>query len=287
MNLLNTWQFNVAAYLVAIIFFFQFYSLAVKAVKKDGAATILLQLIGGFSALLFVPFFEVRFPSSIAIYITLAVACIFYALNDRMNTTVRKNMEVSAFSILAELSNVFLIIIGLTVFREPFVAGKIIGAAVVLLANFFLIYKKGKFDLNKYTILAILAQLAFSVAISIDIGISKNFNLPIYIMLTLALPALLIFFTEKHSIQEVTGEWKNGNKAYFLITGISWNLAILFMLRAYQLGSITTIVPISASSVLLNVLVASIFLKERHDIKKKIFLAILTVIGISITVWLK
>jgi drug/metabolite transporter (DMT)-like permease len=253
----------------------------------DGAATILLQILGGLSALIFFPFFEVKFPHDPVIYVTLAIACVFYAINDRLNTTARKHIEVSTFSILAELSSVFLIVIGLTVFREPFLVGKIIGAIIVMTANVLLVYKKGRFNLNKYTIFAILAQFAYSTAISIDIGISKNFNLPIYIMLTLAIPALLIFLFEKHSVKEITNEWNNGNKVYFVITGLSWNLAILFMLRAYQLGPITTITPVAASAVLFNVLVAALFLKEREEITKKVILAILTVIGISMTVWFK
>lgn len=282
--LLNTWQFNVGAYLVFVVFFYQFYRLSLKTVTTDGAATILLQTIGGLSALIFAPFFAIKFPQNPAIYITLILACIFYAINDRLNTTVRKNMDVSSFSIIAELSNVFLIIIGLTIFKEPFLLSKIVGAAVVLAANFILIYQKGKLNFNKYTILAILAQFAFSVAISIDIGISKEFNLPFYIMLTLCIPAFLIFIIGKHTFKEVSTEWNNGKKKYFIITGISWNLAILFMLRAYQLGDITTVVPISAASVLLNVLVASIFLHEREHLIKKILLAALVVIGITITV---
>jgi drug/metabolite transporter (DMT)-like permease len=284
-QLLNTWEFNVIAYLIFVVLFYQFYRLSLKTVTKDGAATILLQLIGGFSALLLLPLFEIKFPSNYIIYITLIAACIFYAINDRLNTTVRKNMEVSNFSIISQLSNVFLILIGFLIFREPFALSKVIGAIIVLFANFLLIYKKGKFNLDKYTLMAILAQFAFAVAISIDIGISKMFNLPFYIFVTLVLPAIMIYFTEKQKISEIVNEWKVGKKNYFLITGISWGLAILFMLRAYRFGSVTTVVPIAASSVLLNVIVAYIFLKERDDLLKKIIASALVMIGISITVF--
>lgn len=283
-GVLNTWWFNVTAYLVFIILFFQYYKLAVKNVIRDGSATIILQVIGGVSALIYIPFFGITFPSNPIIYVTLALACVFYAINDRLNTTVRKNLEVSSYSIISELSNVFLIVIGLTVFREPFVLAKILGGAIVLSANFLLIYQKGKLDFNKYTLLAILAQLVFSVAISIDIGISKQFNLPIYIFLTLCIPAFLIFIMEKHNVNEVTAEWNNGSKKYFLITGVSWGLAILFMLRSYQLGSVTAVVPFSAASVLLNVLVASVFFGEKSHVLKKVALAVITVVGVSITV---
>lgn len=280
---INTWQVNVSFYLVFVILFFQFYKLAVTNVKTDGAATILLQTIAGLSALVLAPLFGLKFPTSPSTYLVLAAACIFYATSDRINTTARKHLEVSTFSIISELSSVFLIIIGLLVFREPFVVSKTVGAALVIFANAILLYERGSFKPSKHNLLAIISALVFSIAVSIDIGISKLFNLPLYIFITLLIPALMIFVTGRYKVSQVLYEWSSGNKTYFLITGISWALVIFFMLRAYTLGQVTTIVPITALSVLLNVLVATVFLKERSYTLKKIFAAALVVIGISLT----
>ena len=282
-SLLSTWQFNVICYLVFVILFFQFYKLAVSHVKVDGAATIILQIIAGLSALLFFPLFETNFPTSPTTYLVLLAACIFYAISDRMNTTARKHLEVSAFSIISELSAVFLIIFGLFFLKESFVWTKMLGAALVIVSNVLLIYERGTFKPNKYSLIAILSQLAFSVAASIDIGISRLFNLPLYIFITLVLPALMIFVVGRYKPSQISAEWRNGNKLFFLITGVSWSLVIIFMLRAFRFGQVTTVVPVSALSVLLNVLIATVFLRERSNIVKKVVLALLVVGGVSLT----
>ncbi len=286
MNILNTWQFNLVGYLICIVLFFQFYKLAVRHAIKDGAATILLQAIAGISVLVLSPFLAFKFPTDIKFYLLLIGACIFYALNDRLQTTARKHLEVSVFSIINQLSNVFLIVIGILVFRETLAIHKILGAALILCGNALLFYKKQRFELNRYSILAIVATAAFATAISIDIGISKQFNLPFYIMLTLIIPALFVMLAERIQLREVVAEYLSDAKNYYLATGISWGLVIFFSLRAYQLGEVTTVVPLQATAVLLNVVVAFVLLKERDNLGKKLLATFLVIAGIYATVLL-
>lgn len=107
--MINTWWFNIIAYLILYIIFTQFYKIATKNSKNDGALTILLQLLGGLFVLIFMPFFKVTFPKQINAYLFLGLACIFYAIADRVNTTARRGLEVSVYSILGQLSTVFVI----------------------------------------------------------------------------------------------------------------------------------------------------------------------------------
>lgn len=283
-NLLNTWQFNLFGYIFFTVIFNQFYKLAVQSVKKDGAATVIFQTIAGLSVILLAPFLEIKFPSSLKWYGLLIVACFFYAINDRAQTTIRKNMEVSVYTIINQLSSVFLIVYGLTIFRESFSITKIIGAALILLANIILRYSRGKFQFNKYIWLAVFASLSLATALSIDVEISTNFNLPIYITLTLIIPTLMIKTAEKITLSEIKTEYVNGNKKYFYLTGISWSLLIFFMIRAYQFGSFTLITPLSATSVLINVLIATLLFGEKDNLLKKIIASALVIIGVYFTV---
>ena len=72
----------------------------------------------------------------------LGIACIFYAIADRINTTARRGLEVSIYSILGQLSTVFLILWGIIFFKETIVLKKIIGALLILMGNILVIYKK-------------------------------------------------------------------------------------------------------------------------------------------------
>jgi transporter family protein len=280
---MNSWQFNLIAYLVSNVIFFQCYKIAVKEAKHDGAATILLQFIAGFSILVLAPFFGFTLPQNPLIYGLLLLACIFYAISDRLQTTVRKHLEVSVFSILNQFLTVFLMIYGFTLFQEPFTITKVMGAILILLGNMFLLHKDGKFTLNKYTILSIAASFALATGISIDIGISENFNLPFYIMITLVIPALFIAGIERIKPSNVIKEFDLVNGKHYIAAGCAWSLSILFALRSFQLGEVSTVVPLQATAVLLNVIIASVLLKEHADIRKKVIAALLVISGVYIT----
>lgn len=287
MSISSTWQFNLIAYLISIVLFFQFYKLAVKHTNNDGAATILLQLIAALSALCFSFFTEFSIPTKIHTYLLLIAACFFYAINDRLMTTARKHLQVSLYSVLSQLSNVILIVYGILIFQNPIVLYKILGALFILAGNFLVLYKKGGLKLNKYVLLAILVNIIFATAITIDIGISDQFNLPLYIFFTFAIPAVILLIAERMPLSTVFAEYYNRKRErlFFLLTGFFWFLAIFFSLRSFQYGSVSLIVPLQAVSVLLNVLVATVFLGEKDNLLRKTIAALIVITGIYFTVF--
>lgn len=280
MNILNNWLLYVSLYLVLATVFTQFYKITTKTLTKAGALTVLLELMAGIIVLFLCPFFEMKFPTDIKVYISLGFAIIFYAITDRLNTTVRKEIEASTFSILKQISTVFMIVAGILFFKEPIIWNKIIGAVLIIFSNVLIFYKKGKFKFDKYVLLGVLSNLSFSIAMFLDVSISDNFNLPIYVAITLIVPAILIFIFDRIKFSEIKTEFKNGNKKAMIITSLTWGLSIFNQLRAYQLGNVTTIAPLCALTVILNVLVGYLFLKEKDSLWKKIFAAILVIISV-------
>lgn len=251
---------------------------------KDGALTILLQFVAGFTVLFLIPTDALEFSRDPQIYGLLFAAIIFYALNDRIQTTTRKHLEVSEISIISQLSNVFIIVYGITIFREDIIFTRIIGALLVLLGNVLVLYKKGKLEFSRYSILAIMSTLVFATAISIDVGISEQFNLPIYISATLTIPIILILLFDRISLGDLKSEFVKTNKMFLLFTGFFWGLSIFFILNAYQEGDVTTVAPLAALNVLLNVIVAFFVHKETTHIFRKVIAAIIVLIGIYMTV---
>lgn len=284
MEIFNLWQVNLILYIVFIIGFFQFYRLAVKNTKDDAAATIVLQLIAALSAFSLFPFFPIDFPTDPKVWILLLVATIFYGISDRIQTPVRKHLEVSVVAIVGQLSTVFLLIYSVILFKEPLILPKIIGAVLIISGNILLQFKKGTFHVNKYVWFIAIASLSYATAVSIDIGTSVSFNLPIYIFFTFSFPAIFIMVLERKFVASIKTELTTGATTYLLLTGLCWGFAVFFSLRSFQLGNVSTIVPLQASTVLLNVLVAYFFLGEKKDEWKKILAALLVIGGIILTV---
>jgi len=280
MNMLNNGILYVLGYLVLATAFTQFFKVTTKTLKNAGALTILLQLMAGMIALILCPFFEFKFSTNINIYIMLGMSIIFYAITDRMNTTVRSGIEASTFSMLKQLSTTFMIVAGLLFFKEEFVLSKFIGAMLIIFSNILIFYKKGKFKFDKYILLGILANITFTIALFLDVNISDNFNLPFYVALTLIIPALLIMIFERIKPSQIKEEFVKGNKKAIIITAISWGVMIIAQLRAYQLGNVTIVAPLCALTVILNVIVGYLFLNEKDNLLMKIISAILIIISI-------
>ena len=280
MNLLNNWLLYVILYLFFATVFTQSYKVATKSLKKAGALTVILQTTAGLTALLLCPFFEFKFPTDIKIYIFLGISIIFYAITDRINTTVRSGIEASTFSVLKQLSTTFMIIAGLVFLKEEFVITKFIGAMLIIFSNVLIFYNKGEMKFNKYVLLGIIANISFTIALFLDVNISENFNLPIYVAMTIIIPAVLISIFERISPKDIKEEFVNGNKKAMLLTGTTWGISIVTSLRAYQLGNVTIIAPLCALTVMLNVIVGYLFLKERDHLVRKIISAILIIISI-------
>jgi uncharacterized membrane protein len=280
MEILNSWQFHLIAYLVAVTVFFQFNRLAVRDAKDNAAATILLQIVAIATSIALVPFSPLTFPAQLGVFGLLALACLFYTFNDRLQTPVRKHLPVSTYTLLLQFTQVFLFIYGVVLFQEPFTLAHLLGVLMIIGANCLLLYKRGEFVMNKYMIFAIMAALSAATAISIDVGIANQFNLPLYIAITLTIPAILIMSAERVSHQRLKAEYKNSTIKWYLITGVAWAASIYFGLRSLQLGEMTTVVPLQALSVLLNVIVAYIFLKERQQMAKKLIASLFVIIGV-------
>jgi len=94
----------------------------------------------------------------------------------------------------------------------------------------------------------------------------------------------MIFFEEKIKMHEVSKEYNSDAKKYYLLTGIAWGLAILSSLRSFRFGEVTTIIPLQATAILLNVFVAYAFQNEREGRLKKILAACLVLAGVYLTV---
>lgn len=274
------WLIFVILYLFISVIFNLTYKVSTKSLTKPGALTVLLELIGALCAFLMIPLFKIQFPTDIKVYICLGMAIVFYAIADRLNTTVRSGVEASTFSIILQLSTCFMTIAGFIFFKDPFVINKFIGALLIILSNVLIFYKRGEGKINKYVGLGIIANLFFTLALFFDVNISDNFNLGFYVTCTLGIPAILIMIFERIKLSDIKTEFQNGNKKFIFLTSLTWATSIICQLTAYQLGVVSVVAPLCALSVILNVIVGYIFLKERDNLLKKVISALLIVLGI-------
>ena len=209
MEIFNNWKFWVIVYLISAIIFAQTFKKVNRKMKKAGSLTILLEVFTALFAILFIPFFTIKFSHDINIYLTLLVVTIIYAMTDRLNIEARYGLDPSVFSMLKQLSTVFLIILGFIFLKEEILLKKIVGSLLIIVSNLLLAFDKGKIKFNKYFVMSFISNFLFAVAMLINVNISDNFNIAIYTIFTVFTPSIFIFILGKHSIKELKNEFTN------------------------------------------------------------------------------
>lgn len=280
MNIINTWQFWVIIYIISAVTFAQNFKKANRNMKNAGSLTVLLQIFTGLFSLLMIPIFEIKFNPTSNILLILLIVIGIYAITDRLNIEVRYGLETSTFSMLKRLSTVFMIIFGFVFLNEPLVLNKILGALIIIIANVILAYNKGKFQINKYFVMAIFSNFFFAVAMLLNVGISDYFNLAFYTWMTVTGPAILISILGRHSIKDLKKEFNLYDKPRFLLAAFAWALMLNSSIRAYQLGSVIIVASLFSLTPILNSLAELIFHGNKERFVRKVIISILLIIGV-------
>ena len=282
MEIFNNWKFWVILYLISAVIFAQTFKKSNRNMKNAGSLTILLEVFTALFAILFIPFFTIKFSQDINIYLTLLVVTIIYAMTDRLNIEARYGLDPSIFSMLKQLSTVFLIILGFIFLKEEIVLKKVVGSMLIIISNVMLAFDKGKFKLNKYFIMSFISNFLFAVAMLINVNISNYFNLAFYTILTVFTPSMLIFIFGKHSLKELKCEFNYYDKKYFLLASFCWCLMLIASVRSYQLGNVTLIAPLLTLTSILNTMYEYFVCKNKSKFIQKVIASILIIIGVVI-----
>lgn len=282
MKILLSWKFWVILYLVSAVIFAQAFKKSNRNMKSAGALTILLEIFTAFFAIFFIPFFDFVWPTDSSVYLTLVAVVSIYAITDRLNIEARYGLDPSVFSMLKQLSTVFLIILGFIFLKEPVVLKKIIGSLIIIFANVLLAFDKGKIKFNKYFIMSFISNFLFAVAMLINVNISNYFNLGFYTILTVFTPSILIFIFGKHSLKELKKEFDSYDKKSFLLAAFTWCLMLIASVRAYQLGNVTLIAPLLTLTSILNTMYEYFVCKNKSKFIQKVIASILIIIGVVI-----
>lgn len=282
MNILNNWKLWVILYLISAVVFAQSFKKANRNMKNAGALTILLEIFTALFSILFIPLFDITFPHDINIYLTLSAVIIIYAITDRLNIESRYGLDPSVFSMLKQLSTVFLIILGFIFLKEEIIIKKVIGSVIIILANILLAFDNGKFKFNKYFIMSFISNFLFAVAMLINVNISDNFNLGIYTIITVLFPAIIISICGRHNINDLRKEFNLYDKKTFLLAAFTWCLMLISSVRAYQLGNVTLVAPLLTLTSLFNTIYEYFINKNKSKLIQKLIASILIILGVLI-----
>ncbi len=297
------WIGLIVISVLLLIGYYLSYRVTLLKTKHDFVPPIAFQAIGG---LLMIPLaFISKQPlpfvnldnhaSSPYNYLAIVMflfAGIFYAIHDRTQATVRKNVDVAVSGVIDLSVHIFLILFGILILDELVSFQTLLGIILIVIANFNVAYDFGSHKMNKYWAVGIVANLAYAIGILIDIDLSGGRNLPFYVMLSYLVGAIYVFFmskfderlTFKQMFVAIREDMNRKTMAWHLSTSFFSVFYTLTMLLSYRYGPISTTTALISTTVIFNTILSGILLGERKLFLLKITSAIVGVIGVVLVV---
>ncbi len=298
-SLIRSWQFWGISAVVLLVGYYLSYRAALLKSKHDFSSPIIFQLIGALAILPLMYFFNQPLPF-IGLDKTIdwlplmmfLMAGLFYAVHDRAQGTVRKNVDVAVSGVIDLSNQVFLILFGLLLLGDEVNIQVILGMLLIMVANFNVAYDFRTHKINKYWSLGIIANIMLAIGISVDMNLSSGKNLPIYLsinylwvaFLILVLTSLFNKWSIKNTFSKVLSDFNKSNWYVHLLSGFFSIYEFFSMYMAFRYGAVSVISALISSAVVFNTILAAVIFKERDMLAMKIIASIVGVIGIILLI---
>jgi len=232
--------------------------------------------------LLFIVLFEKKFfiPSLIA-YFFLIIVGIIAGTVDSLLMKGRQTEEVSKTSTIAQTGAIWALFGGIVFFNETITFLKLFGVGLIILGNLIVIWNKQKISLTLGIRYFLIGTLLANIGYLMDKYMSLFISPAFYKSIIFISAAFWMFLGLPNRFRRLTSEFKL-RKGLVFITGILLALSMYFLMKAYQIGEASKILPVYSSSFVLAALAGILILKEKEKINQKIIGAIITLLGVII-----
>lgn len=208
------------------------------------------------------------------------ITATLYAVGTILFFNAIKKIEASEMTIISGFGPIVTIIASIIFLKDTLTFFQLIGVACILVAVILINLKKKGFVINRGTWLALLGTACYGIAVISDTVIIHRFEVASFIPIGAAGSSLIMMLVYPKKIALVFRSLAKVNKnllfysLLYAIGGITFYLAID---TGALVGQVSTV---ARASIILTVILSTIFLGERTNILKKLFGAILTTIGV-------
>lgn len=258
-----------------------FQRLAMKKEESDSLlSTIIFQFLLGFLIIPFAITQGFSWPNFAELWPYFLLSTIFYALGSIMFFKSIKLIEASEMTILSGMGAIVSMLGAYIFLQERLVLSQYLGAILVMISIFLVQYKKQKLVFGKGAIFALAATSIFAFANISDMLIIKTYDAISYAGLMSIFPALMLCLMYSKKIGELPKAIKNVDKN-LIIYGLLYSMGVITFYVALAKGALLSQVSvICKTNIILTVILAAIFIKERDNLWRKILAAIVCMVGV-------
>jgi len=239
---------------------------------------LLTGLIIGFYGFLFE---NMSFPEVIPL-VNILLMTLLWTFANIFSFTALKHIDVSRFTVVFS-SRLFFTVVASSLFLSEFLTAQQWLGAVLIFASIYVVTQKSgeKFALTKYDTFSILAAMAFGFANTNDRFMLKTFNLYPYVSIAFIFPAVFTALVKPKHLKSLRVFADKTIFKNMVFLCLFYTVSSLTFFRALQIApNSSQVVAVNLTSVILTVLLAIVFLKERENLRRKILGAVLSFIGL-------
>ncbi|MDP2860240.1 MAG: DMT family transporter [bacterium] len=207
-------------------------------------------------------------------------SAVFYALGTLALFNAAKKIGASEITILSACGAIVTIVAAVFFLGESFSIKQVLGTALIL-ASVILVQSKLKISKNLGSLYAILGTSCYALAIVSDTYILRGYDAVSYTPIISFLPGVVLLLAKP----SVVGRLKSFiNVKYLrnmLLYGFLYGIqAVAYYLALSAGANASQMAPIFKSTIILTVILAALFLKEKEKIGIKLFSALLVTAGV-------
>ena len=278
---------NWTFFLFISIFSYSFSVLLQKVLLKKTesspiALSILFQFTIGILIGIFGLFFaKMAFPPLRPLLWNLVIMVVFYALANIFIFKSLKQIDASIFTIIMGSRVLFTVLASSLLLHEILNPKQWMGAFFIFFSIFLINFTGKKFSFGKGAFFALLAALFVGFVNTNDRYLLQSFEIYFYTAIAFLAPAILMAFCYPKELSRVKTFLERDTLKRFVLLCILYGISTITFYAALQIGNNSSqIAVINLTSVILTVLLAILFLKEREGLWRKVIGAVLCFIGV-------
>ncbi|MFA5349227.1 MAG: DMT family transporter [Candidatus Paceibacterota bacterium] len=246
---------------------------------------IIFQLLVAILIFIYTLFAGLNLPDFKEYYINIILMVILYALG---NLTMYKGMqlvEASEKAIIYSSNAIWTMLLAALFLKEQITYLRITGAFFIILSVIIISYKKGSFKFKKGHILIMLTAVIFGFAFINDIVLLKTIDAASLSVLGFGLPSIALFLARPKIAKEFKFFFEKKRLLKIIGAGLFYAAAAVLIKSAYRVGGdASQIAPITQLTIIITVMLAYVFLKEKKSLLKKIIGSVLALIGVLLII---
>ncbi|WKZ30494.1 MAG: GRP family sugar transporter [Candidatus Dojkabacteria bacterium] len=188
--------------------------------------------------------------------------------------------EASKFTVIFSLQSLFAIAAAYFFLGESLLLFQWIGVFIILLSVILISFTPDSLSFDKDEIFAVLAAMCFGFARVNDKFIIGQMDLYLYLFIGFLIPGIILFMAYPKALTKYKTFFKKEMLQKLSISGFIYSLAILALYYALSMTQSSQVIAASVAGVVFTELLGIFVLKERKNIRAKIFGTILVGIGL-------